>query len=895
VAKTRVFELARELNIDNLMLMQKIAELGIPAQGNASVLEQRDVERIKAHLSGKPKEEAKITRKIIKVTDRFPEHKVTDRFREGKVTADFSKFGIPRGDLLSALNLQRGELVDDRFLIKDGPIGGKTGEAEIFRCEDEHTGFDIILKIYCLNITPKKQVLDQLLRLNHPDIVSLKAYGRWMGRFYEAMEFCVGGSLDAFMPFSESEIKEFLSKIINGLNYCHVQGIIHRDIKPSNFLFRRPGKKDLVIADFGISSILEGDEKVKKTGTLHGTSDYVAPELSLDSIVSPKTDYYSMGITLLHLFIGKSPFHDFKKQAIDHAHTMGEIPFPSGMSKEFTKLVRGLTQFNRENRWGYKQVIHWLKGEPVLTDNGVPWCEDIYSGKEKPYPGYTQAKNPIQLAAALDKFKAGEQLFRGDIRRWVFDHFSADVAERIHEIEENYTDKPQLGLLKLRYLLDPSLPLEIAGRKIKTISELAEFLKSEDSSIQNELENALWNEFIECWVEASNTIADVSIRGELGEKIRVIRERLSNKNRRLALTALLYMLDPTTPFMLGSCESICTPEEIEDAIKKRPVLADRVKDLLYDGRFEEWLRAALPDSKEDISFVENLRNRFSHDRELGSYALRWRFCSSVPFPFGSEKVSNPKELATLIEKGESWKKLGIQVMTNGWLRTWLTATTKELRKDPSSFDKIVNDKNSSQERKLEAVLHILNPGLKWPSPSSDKKHVDVGRVSIESEKSVTINIRNAGRGFLSGSIALQGSGRGIAINRQAIEGGPVDIQIALNPRGLPAGSRQKAIIAVQTNGGNLEIPVSYKVVAPLFKMIGRSLWRGLLFGGTLCLLRLSLNYFSPIYNNTTVGWLQWEQIENLPNVVEITVVSLVLFCILGGIFYYVRKMTVLNR
>ena len=91
--------------------------------------------------------------------------------------------------LMSVLQLRVGNQIADRYRVQAGPLGGISGEAEIYRCLDERTGSQVVVKLYRHNMAPKQEVLKGLLGLNHPDIVSTKDYGSWTGRFYEAMEY----------------------------------------------------------------------------------------------------------------------------------------------------------------------------------------------------------------------------------------------------------------------------------------------------------------------------------------------------------------------------------------------------------------------------------------------------------------------------------------------------------------------------------------------------------------------------------------------------------------------------------------------------------------------------------------------------------------------------------
>ncbi len=712
--------------------------------------------------------------------------------------------------LMSALHLQVGNQIADRYRVQDGPLGGISGEAEIYRCFDERTGGQVVVKLYRHSVAPKQEVLRGLLGLNHPDIVSIKDYGTWTGRFFEAMEYCEGGSMADAMPLSEQQLREHIGQIINGLRYCHRQGIIHRDIKPSNLFFRDAARAESVLGDFGISSILDTDnEGVRVTQTAANlTLDYAAPELLDGHKVGPKTDYYSLGVTLIHLLLGHSPFRQMSNTDILVAHLRGRIDFPRRLSAEFEQLLRGLLQISPEHRWGYRQIHAWLQGQAIVRDDGSPWREPPSTISTKlGYPGYPQARTPQQLAGMLDEFDAATQLFRGDIRRWLFDHHDPALAERVETIEENYTEDPQTGLQKLRFLLDPTLPLRIAQQDVYCLNDLMGVLMTGDAASKECLAQLLFGGSLLAWMD---TLSNVKNRAELIDKVTQISEKLRYKEADLALFALRCTLDPSQPLPLTRDIALPHPGQIEAVLHRAPHAKKALAQRVMKGYLEQWLRAAqFPGWEEDVSFIRNCRIVYAHEAALLTRAVRWHFQPDLPFPFAGKYISDPRRLAALIDRDARSRKQGLKLLAGGWIQAWLAATGRLVR--PDALDQVLWNPKSSEQSKLESVLQLMDPDLPKPQLAVKFSRINFGRLDPEQSRSKTLVVRNAGRGYLSGDLRLQDYDRGFTLDNSVIEGNETVIRIAASSLGMPENSRQHTTLSISSNGGEQAIELSYQV------------------------------------------------------------------------------------
>src|SRR5215210_9323417 len=169
-----------------------------------------------------------------------------------------------------------------------------------------------------------KREARSVAQLQHPNIVTVIDRGEADDRQFIVFEYIDGENLKELVVrkgrLDVREALEIAIEVARGLAFAHGRGIVHRDVKPQNVLLNGDGRAK--VTDFGIARSLDVEHGVTQTGTVLGTSNYIAPEQASGQPVDPQTDVYSLGVVLYELLAGDVPFpgENFVAVAMKHVH-----------------------------------------------------------------------------------------------------------------------------------------------------------------------------------------------------------------------------------------------------------------------------------------------------------------------------------------------------------------------------------------------------------------------------------------------------------------------------------------------------------------------------------------------------------------------------------------------
>jgi tRNA A-37 threonylcarbamoyl transferase component Bud32 len=367
----------------------------------------------------------------------------------------------------------------------------KGAEADIFIVSA--SGERRVLKLYRHRLEPKIEILNRITAISRANSHCFVTYfetgfDEATGRWYELQEFIQNGSvkdLPRDVKRSRNFIAQFIPELATAIQCLHDNGIIHCDIKPTNVLVRNLEPLDLVLADFGISSLVASDMSRKMT-SLKGTPMYWAPE-AFSKTISRACDWWGLGMMLLEMLAGEHPFEGMSDSEIIRKLTLGDVDVPEILGSDWSLLIKGLLTKDDSKRWGKAEVDRWRAGErniPVHYSGGgaysVPAATPFTFGGAE----YRSVREIAEATAQAETPWASPADFLLLVRQWLEANGDFDRANAV-AVALSRRDA-ETALFRFVHANAP-LPFRVMGHEVNA-EALAAILRRAASSQATEAE-----------------------------------------------------------------------------------------------------------------------------------------------------------------------------------------------------------------------------------------------------------------------------------------------------------------------------------------------------------------------------------------------------------------------
>lgn len=220
--------------------------------------------------------------------------------------------------------------------------------------------------------------------LNHPNIVHIFDVGRLDDDLWIAMEYVDGVDLKrlarrarrAGRPIEPPVLAALAVEVLSALHEAHHGGpvsgtpIIHRDLSPENIMVAKSG--GVKVLDFGLAkwspdqtgvSALEGD-------VIFGKVRYMPPEQLRGELLDPRSDLFSLAVTLYEAAYGELPFgRGSANEVLGRILAGPPPPATSGADTDFDRLLARALSPEPSYRYDSAEVmreafIRYLENRP---------------------------------------------------------------------------------------------------------------------------------------------------------------------------------------------------------------------------------------------------------------------------------------------------------------------------------------------------------------------------------------------------------------------------------------------------------------------------------------------------------------------------------------------------
>jgi eukaryotic-like serine/threonine-protein kinase len=269
--------------------------------------------------------------------------------------------------------------------------------------------------------------------------------GEYEDQPWLVMQLVSGDTLQAARfkpPLPAPRVAELGILVAQALDDLHRQRVVHLDIKPGNLLLHadesKPGER-IVLLDFGLSHHADlPDLLAEQFHVPMGTGPYIAPEQVLGVRDDPRSDLYSLGVTLYELATGSLPF--------------GAPVSPQGMKRRLHQEPAPPRSLNPSiPRWLQEVILRCLEVDP-----------------QQRHATAAQLAFDLQHPDQIELGERGARLQRGGrlatVRRWL-----ASLGTRARSDKAEAMANPRAPLVMVAIdLKQPHAQLDEALREMTT-------------------------------------------------------------------------------------------------------------------------------------------------------------------------------------------------------------------------------------------------------------------------------------------------------------------------------------------------------------------------------------------------------------------------------------------
>ena len=231
---------------------------------------------------------------------------------------------------------------------------GKLGEGSTGKVyEDLHPVLNRVVAVKMLShsLVYDPQFRDRFLEeartvasFTHPNIIQVFDTENAYATVFIVMEKLSGHDLSWMMRrerrLAPEQAAPILRQVGAALAYAHARGFAHRDVKPANVAI--DDNRLVKLMDFGLARPIPEDAEGKRSTTVDGTPQYIAPETALGHSGDGRADIYALGVMAYEMLAGRLPFKADSVRAMLRAHVYEQ---PQDIRKVVPEVPERLAEF----------------------------------------------------------------------------------------------------------------------------------------------------------------------------------------------------------------------------------------------------------------------------------------------------------------------------------------------------------------------------------------------------------------------------------------------------------------------------------------------------------------------------------------------------------------------